>query len=206
MGMLHSQRGAALITALMLTTLSLVIAVALLTMITTGTRVAASQKRYRSSLTAAHGGLDLFTREIMPRLFQGGVPAGTLERDFSGIELKLVQDACLSQKLLFPASAWTSCSQARAAGDPARAPDVSFRLAGVPPAKGFLVTSKILDTVPGNTDRSGLDLLDAGGAVASLDEVIRPQHVPAMYNIAVQGMREEQGVREKARLSVLYAY
>lgn len=205
MAILRSEQGAALITALMLTMLSLVIAMALLTMIITGTRVSGSQKRYRSSLTAAQAGLELFGREIMPRLFQG-TPGSKLAVEFPGIDLKVVQDACLSQKLLLPSSSWTVCNPAQLSSDPAQAPDVSFRLAGEPPAKGFLVSSKIVDTLPGNTDLSGMDLLDAAGAVAAQDEVIRPQHVPAMYNISVQGVREERGVREKARLSVLYAY
>ncbi|WP_224957651.1 pilus assembly protein PilX [Geomonas subterranea] len=203
---LRSDRGAALITALMLTTLSLVIAMALLSTIITGTHVAASQKRYRSSLTAAQGGVDLFTREIMPRLFQADYDPAAFVRDFTGLDLKVALSPCLRQKLTSPPSAWSSCDQAQASPDPAQAPDLTFRLAGLPPATGFNISTKIVDTVPGNTDRSGYYLLDAGGAVAAQDDVIRPQHVPALYNIRVQGMREEPGVREKARLSVLYAY
>ncbi|WP_246043762.1 pilus assembly protein PilX [Geomonas edaphica] len=192
-------------TALMLTALSLVIAVALLTMITAGTQVSASQKRYHSSLSAARGAVDLFTQELMPRLFQPETTIVDLEREFSGIELHVKLDACLRQKLTLSPGSWTACSAAQASNDPAAAPDVSFRLAGLPAARGFTVTTKIVDTVPGNTDRSGYDLLDAGGAVAAQDEVVRPQHVPAMYHLGVQGSREGQ-TRERARLSVLYAY
>ncbi|MBJ6749617.1 pilus assembly protein PilX [Geomonas anaerohicana] len=206
MAALRCQRGAALITALMLTTLSLVIAMALLSTIIAGTQVAASQKRYRSALTSAHGGLDLFTSEILPRLFQSGYGTSDFERDFPGIDLKVALDPCLQQKLTLPRADWSACSDVQASPDPAQAPETSFRLAGEPPATGFNVSTKIIDTVPGNTDRSGYYLLDAGGAVAGQDDVIRPQHVPAMYNIYVQGVREEEGTREKARLSVLYAY
>ncbi|EKD59392.1 MAG: type IV pilus assembly protein PilX, partial [uncultured bacterium] len=42
--------------------------------------------------------------------------------------------------------------------------------------------------------------------VSSRDDTVHPRHVPAMYNLSVQGVREEAGSREKARLSVLYAY
>lgn len=206
MAALRSERGAALITALMLTTLSLVIAMALLTTIITGTHVAASQKRYRSSLTAAQGGVDLFTREIVPRLFQSDYGAASFEKDFPGLDLKVTPSPCLRQKLTLPVSGWTSCDQAQASPDPVRAPDVSFRLAGLTPAAGFSISTKIVDTTPGNTDHSGYYLLDAGGAVAAQDDVIRPQHAPTMYTIRVQGRREESGVQEKARLSVLYAY
>ncbi|GFO63904.1 pilus assembly protein PilX [Geomonas paludis] len=201
-----SEKGAALITALMLTTLSLVIAMALLSTIIAGTQVAASQKRYRSALTSAHGGLDLFTSEILPRLFQTGYGSSDFQRDFAGIDLKVTLDPCLQQKLTLRRAEWSACNEAQAGPDPAQAPETSFRLAGEPPTAGFNVSTKIIDTVPGNTDRSGYYLLDSGGAVAAQDDVIRPQHVPAMYNIYVQGTREEVGSREKARLSVLYAY
>ena len=205
MGILRSQGGAALITALMLTMLSLVIALALLTMVTTGTQVSASQKRYRSSLTAAHGGVELLTRELMPRILKGD-PLATLSSDYSPIDLKVPQGDCLRQKLEQPKGKWNSCSAAQASGDPWQAPDISFRLSGLPSEKGFSVTTKILDTIPGNSDRSGNDLLELGDSVAGKDEAIHPQHVPAMYNLSVQGVREEEGAREKARLSVLYAF
>lgn len=204
MRIFDSEQGAALITALMLTVLALVIAMALLTMITAGTHVTASQKRYRSSLTAAQGGMEFFVAEIIPRLLQSDLPVSKLEAEFSSIDLKVVKDDCLKQKLTLPASAWTKCSPAQVSTDPAQAPEASFRLAG-DRNRGFIVSTKIVDTVPGNTDRSGYDL-DAGGAVAAQEDVIRPQHVPTMYNLSVQGMREEPGLREKARLSVLYAY
>lgn len=206
MATIRSESGAALITALMLTTLALVIAMALLSTIIAGTQVAASQKRYRSALTSAHGGLDLFTSEILPRLFQSGYGNSDFQRDFPGIDLKVMLDPCLQQKLVLSRAEWSACSDAQANPDPSLAPDTTFRLAGEPPATGFNVSTKIIDTVPGNTDRSGYYQLDAGGAVAAQDDVIRPQHVPAMYNMYVQGMRGEQGTREKARLAVLYAY
>ena len=205
MAILRSQEGAALITALMLTMLSLVIALALLTMITTGTQVSSSQKRYRSSLTAAQGGVELLARELMPRIMTGD-PLAALANDYSLIELKVPENDCLRQKLEQPKGQWSSCSAAQASGDPGEAPDISFRLSGLPKEKGFRVTTKIVDTVPGNTDRSGNDLLQSGDSVTGNDEAIRPQHVPAMYNILVQGVREEEGTREKARLSVLYAF
>ncbi|BCG47850.1 hypothetical protein GEOBRER4_n2699 [Citrifermentans bremense] len=205
MAILRSEGGAALITALMLTMLTLVIALTLLTIITAETRVSGSQKRYRSSLAAAQGGVELLTAEIVPRLFQSW-SLDDLKDDYSSIELQLQATDCLKQKLEEPADRWNKCSTAQASTDPAQAPDVSFRLAGEAPAKGFVVTSKIIDTTPGNSDSSGNDLLDPGGSVTSNDQIVRPRHVPAMYNLSVQGVREEVGSREKARLSVLYAY
>lgn len=203
---LRSQQGAALVTALMLTVLALVIAMALLTMTTVHTDVSASRKRYLSSVGAARGGVELLAREILPRLLQNPGEVAVMEEQHSLIALKVNLSDCLKQKLDRPAAGWNKCSAAEASANAARAPDVVFRLSGVPPAKGFTVTSKIIDTVPGNTDRSGNELLDEGNSVATRDEVIRPQHVPAIYNLSVQGSREETGMREKANLSVLYAY
>lgn len=205
MAILRSEGGAALITALMLTMLTLVIALTLLTIITAETRVSGSQKRYRSSLAAAQGGVELLTAEIVPRLFQSW-SLDDLKDKYSPIELQLQDGECLKQKLEEPADRWNKCSTSQASIDPAQAPDVSFRLAGDAPAKGFVVTSKIIDTTPGNSDSSGNDLLDPGGSVTSNEQIVRPRHVPAMYNLSVQGVREEVGSREKARLSVLYAY
>ena len=205
MTILRSQDGAALITALMLTMVALVIALALLTMINTGTQLSASQKRYRSSLTAAQGGVELLTRELVPRLLRGD-PLADLADDYSLIELKLPPNDCLRQKLELPKGQWSNCSAAQACGDAAQTPDISFRLSGLPKEKGFRVTTKIVDTIPGNSDRFGGDLLETGDSVAGREDVIRPQHVPGMYNITVQGVREEEGSREKANLSVLYAF
>jgi len=205
MGILRSQVGAALITALMLTMLALVIALTLLTVVGTGIKVSAGQKRYKSSMTAAQGGVELLTREIMPRIFRGDA-YGVLEKEYSLIDLAFPKDDCLRQKLDEPTAKWNKCGTTRTSTDPGQAPDLSFRLSGVAPEKGFSVTSKILDTVPGNSDRNSSEFLDQGDSVTGKDEVIHPQHVPAMYNISVQGVREEEGVREKARLSVLYAY
>jgi hypothetical protein len=42
--------------------------------------------------------------------------------------------------------------------------------------------------------------------VSGKEEIVHPQHVPGIYNLSVQGEREGGASREKARLSVLYAY
>lgn len=202
---LKGEKGAALVTALMLTVLSLVIALALLYIVSAGTKLTASQKRYRTALAAAHGGVELVTLELVPRLLQKTPDsASTLQNDFSLISLKLPGYNCLQQKLVSPTSAWSACSSAQLNPDPALSPDFSFVLGGVGQSDGYRVTAKILDTVPGNTDTGGNDLLDAGSPVTGMEEGIHPQHVPALFNIAVKGVGGAP--REKAGLSLLYAY
>jgi len=201
---LHGEKGAALVTALMLTVLSLVIALALLYTISAGTKLSASQKRYRTALAAAHGGVELVTLELMPRLLQGDPAPSSLQSDFSLISLSLPGYGCLQQKLGAPASAWSACSASQRDPDPALSPDFSFVLGGTAESDRYAVTVKILDTVPGNTDTGANDLLDAGNSVAGTEEGVHPQHVPGLFNIAVQGVGGAQ--REKARLSLMYAY
>lgn len=201
---LRNQDGAALVTALLLTMLALIIALSLLYTVNMGTRVSASQKRYKNALAAANGGVEVLTKEIIPLLLQEKTQED-LEGTFSLIELKFPPDnGCLTQKLNVATANWTKCSVAQSSADPTRSPDLSFSLSALPANEpGFAVSTKIVDTVPGNSDKSGIDL-DQGSSVAGNDDGIRPQHVPAMFNLSVQGTRKN--TREKASLSVLYAY
>lgn len=204
--------GAALVTALMLTVLSLVVALTLLYTVTSGVRISASQKRYRSALAAAHGGVELVTQEIISRLLRldplkhsGPESLEGLEDDFSLIRLSFPAYGCLQQKLGNPTAGWSAACAAQAASDIAEQPDFSFTLgADHPSESGYRVTMKIVDTVPGNTDSTGFDLLDPGSSVAGREEIIHPQHIPSMFNLSVQGVGD--GPQERARLSVLYAY
>jgi hypothetical protein len=205
MSRLRNQDGAAMVLALMLTMMALVISLALLYSVTSGTKISASQKRYRSALAAAHGGMEVLTREIIPRLFLVESKE-SLEGSFADIDLRLPQYDCLQQKLNSPTAQWSACSPDQVSPDPAHSPDATFKLSGaMPQEKGFDLATKIIDSVPGNSDKGDQGLLDPGAAVAGSDEVVHPQHVPGLYNIMVQGAREG-GSREKARLSVLYAY
>lgn len=204
MRILRCRDGAALITALMLTMLALVIAMALLSTVITGTRIAASQKRYRSALAAAQGGVELLTREIVPRLFAMEATPLSVSHDFLLIDLQLPRYACLQEKLHNPTATWKKCEE-QVSSDPAVLPDVTFRLGGQLPHSGFDVSTKIVDTIPGNSDKHDIGL-DAGLSTSGKDEVVQPRHVPGIYNISVQGVREGGGGREKASLTVLYAY
>ena len=201
---LRGKEGAALVTALLLTMLSLVIAMALLYTVTMGSKISAGQKRYRSALAAAHGGVELLTMEIFPALFLPSATQDKVQGNFAPISMQLPQYGCLQQKLNNPTAQWSADCDASA--DPAQSPDVTFMLSGQPGEQGFSVSAKIVDTALGNTDNVSDSLLDVGLSAAGKDEVIHPQHVPGLYNLAVQGGRAEGASREKARLSVLYAY
>jgi len=203
---LSNSHGAALVTALMLTMLALVISMALLYSVTNATKTTASQKRYRTALAAAHGGVDLLTMEIIPRLLQSNSAQSSIVSDFSQLGMQLPQYACLQQKLSTPTAGWGgACTPVQGSADPSQLPDILFSLNGYQEAS-FSLSAKVVDSVPGNSDLSGNDQLDLGLGTSGRDEVIHPQHVPGVYSLAVQGVRDGGGQNEKARLSVLYAY
>jgi len=214
MAKVRGEEGAALVTALLLTLLTLVIATALLYSVTLGTKSTASHRRYSTALAAAEGGVDVLAKEIIPRLFSislaGSLTDGSLrdmEHKLSFMHLEFQRDPdtgqCLQQKLTSRTEEWDKCEEKMKNSDPAKFPDVTFVLEGSAPSAQYRVSTKIVDTSPGNSFLGGLDL-DAGGAVDWKDDGIYPEHVPYLYSIGVQG--ESVTSKEKARLSVLYAY
>lgn len=200
----RDEKGIALVTALMLTLISLTIAMALLYMITQGITTSAAQKRYHTSLEAAHGGVELFAKEIVPRLLKGDA-AATLASDFSAIGLSISSSACLTQKLNMGTTDWSSCGAGSTTSDPKVAFDMTFRLNGAAGMGSFKIYSKIVDTTPGNSDSSGIDYLDSGSGVTGTSSGVSPKHIPALYRIEVAG-EKEVNPNERALLSVLYAY
>jgi hypothetical protein len=65
------------------------------------------------------------------------------------------------------------------------------------------VYTKIVDTVPGNSDLSGLQLEGAG--VAETSPLVKPLQIPYIYRIEIQGERKNNPTAQ-ANLEVLYAY
>lgn len=67
----------------------------------------------------------------------------------------------------------------------------------------FIVYSKIVDTVSGNSDTGGLQL--EGGGVAESSSLLTPQHFPFIYRMEIQGERQNNSTTQ-ANIEVLYAY
>jgi hypothetical protein len=202
---LKNERGIALVTSLLLTLISLAIIMAILYMVTQGTKLSAAHKRYKNALEASYGGTELFTKQILPQVFTN-TTTGTLANQFSTYDMQLVSNKCFQAKLGMPTANWgADCSAASKTYDPTATPDLSIKLLGTDPQNAFRVFSKIVDTVPGNSDISGFALLDSGSGVTGSNAGISPMHIPAMYRIEVQGQKENNP-KEKSQLSVLYAY
>jgi len=208
MKILVNTQGVALVTALLLTLISLTITMGLLTFIIAGTKISASHKRYSNSLAAAYGGVEVAAKDLIPKIF-GNMTSSVLTSTFSNIHLSLQSsNACIRQKLNLPTSQWdivNTCLPGATSRNAAIAPDFTFTLSGQTSATNFNLSAKIVDTVPGNSDPSGTTMLDPGMAVAGTTPGISPMHLPAMLTIEVEGT-QGNNPQEKADLSALYAY
>ena len=143
MEFIKNERGIALVTSLMLTLISLTIVMALLYMVTQGIATSAAHKRYHSSLAASHGGVEVFTKEILPRILKGDL-ATALTSDFAGISLLIPTSACLDDKMNKSTGGWTNCGVQASSIDAKTNFDVSFKLNGPPLQPKYIVYSKIL--------------------------------------------------------------
>ena len=201
---IRNEQGIALVTALMLTFLSLVIILALMYIISQGTKVSAANKRYKSALEASYGGAEVFTKQIIPQLLGVG-GAASLTTILAGGTPVFGDTACVQNKLNLAPEQWASCGAAAKTMDAKSAFDAQFTLRGQAGQPNFSIYAKIVDTQKGNSDMSGIESLDAGAGVAYGASGVSPMHMPAVYRIEVQGERDTNPL-EKAKLSVLYVY
>lgn len=202
--------------ALILALIALAIVSALIFMVTQGSSISGIMKRYETANEAAKGGVEIFTKDLVTETLRENLP--TRMNDFNGANpyLKMVTSAsdCLYKKLTNPTVDWGGCSTAF---DPKTVPDISFTLSGPDPtdhSKDFNVFVKVVDTVGGNTDLSGLDL--EGFGVVEGGGLITPGLEPYMYRIEIQAEQNPskttgqvtagKAASERANLSVLYAY
>jgi len=206
-----NERGVALVTALMLMLVILAICMSMLYMVMQSTKSSASQKRYSTSVAASYGGTEVL-KDIMPRLMgystvRSALPTVT---GFNNINLAFPSASsdldCLTQKLKKNPSEWTACGEANKTVNAKSNPDFTFTLKGLTADTGYKVYTKIVNTVAGNSDQSGVDYLESGLGVAQAGGgIIAPQHFPSIFTIEVSG-EKELNAKERSELSVLYAY
>lgn len=201
--LLGNERGIALITALMLALISLTIASAVLYLLMMQSKASGAHKRYKTSLEAAHGGVQLITSGLIPAMFDPAKSVTSLEAEFASVQLDLSADSCLRQKLDGPSSGWSACQAASQSNDPKQMPDMAFRLPGVN-GPGYKVYAKIVDATKGNSDTSGI-VLDSAAAVTGSSPGVKVKHVPALYRIETEG-ESIANTKEKASLTVFYSY
>jgi Tfp pilus assembly protein PilX len=196
----RNQRGVALITALMFTLICLTIIMGMMYLLTRGIQSSASNKRYKTALEASYGGAEIALKEVIPQVFQG-YSSSQLQSTFGGVNLQAGSNTCLNDKLNHSSGAWSlSCSKTL---DAKTSPDFTMQLQAQG-SQPYNIYTKIVDTVAGNSDTSGLQL--EGSGVAESSSLITPQHFPYLYRVEVQAERATANAQEKAVLSVQYAY
>ncbi len=201
---IRNNKGVALVTSLMFTLLTLTIVMALLYMVTAGIQASGQNKKYRTAVEASYGGTDITIKDVLPVMLQNYSSAtfiNDVQGAFTGVSLQVLSDSkCLQSKLVKKTADWDStCSST---SDPKKSPDLQMTLQPVS-GNPFIVTSKIVDTVAGNSDTSGLQL--EGSGVAESSPLLTPKSIPYVYRIEVQGERQTNATSQ-ANLEVLYAY
>ncbi len=199
------KKGAALITVVALIVVTSAMVAAVYYFIRRGIEVSGLQKKYQTAREASLGGLDVFTKEILPMAISGTTLANVVA-SFNTITSAQVQqgatNTCFSNKLLLSTASWAGgCSNTL---DAKSSPDIRFVVSGIAPARPFEVYTKIIDTVAGNSSTSGITL-EGQGAAESQTGMITAQHFPYMYRMEVQSERQNDAT-EKANFTVLYAY
>jgi len=224
---LKDEKGVALITSLLLTMLSLTVVLTALYLMTMSTKQSGLSKRYKTALQASYGGTDIMVKDLIPQILKNAdalanATDSTVASVIQGIvvnypglsDLKVgpnyasqtIAGDCLRQKLLNSPlnNGWqiagTACSSSI---KPKDLPDFTFTVPASTGSTPYTIYSKIVDTVVGNSDMSGVSL--GGAGVADSQNAIVPQHIPYVFRVEVQAERTTKAT-ENANLSVLYAY
>lgn len=203
---LKNQNGIALVTALLLTLVTLAVIMAVFYLLNLQTKTSAAEKVYNTALQAAYGDSELFVKDLIPSLFPGETNV-SLENRFSVISLDIgPSDACIQDKLHYSTDKWTNCtSPDNKTQQPDRMPDATVILKG--DSQNYRVYSKIVDTVVGNTDGSGVtDRYTSGdGVTGKGGGNLDGKRIPYLYTVEIQA-EGATNPKEKAQLEVLYAY
>jgi hypothetical protein len=222
---LHNEKGIALVTSLMFTALCLVITMALLYMVTAGSRSSGALKRYRTVTEAAYGGTDIVLKDLISASFaykqySAQYPGGFnnyMKNTYMASLNSADVSSCLRTKLESPKSTWPANCQ-NVTSPINNNWDIKFQLTAASGTTPFTVYSRIVDdmgyklsvfenhsakvkTIAGNSTVSLYSL--EGTSVTEASGVTVP-HYPYMYRMEIQAERPNSS--EKSKISVQYAY
>ena len=208
MTMLHEKRAMALVTVLAIITIATIMLMIIFYYVQKGTEISALQRRYSTAKEASFGAIEVLTKEIIPVAISGSNLDATLSRFTTITTASVTQGAdnpCFRNKLTKSSTSWgdEGATNCEAGLDPKTNPDLRFTLrsSGGQP---FTIFTKIVDTVPGNSNTSGVEL-EGLGVAQSGSGMITAQHFPYLYRIEVQGERQ-QNPDERANFEILYGY
>ncbi|HBE44066.1 MAG TPA: hypothetical protein DDW17_01100 [Deltaproteobacteria bacterium] len=200
-----SKRGMAYVTVAAIIVISAIIITSVYYFVFKGTQVSGLQKKYQTAKEASFGGLDVMTKEIISSTI-GGTSLSSIIAGYTvtttALVNQIVTDACFTSKLTTETSSWpTGCDSTV---DAKTSSDIRFTLSGVAPASPYDVYAKIVDTVVGNSNTSGI-VLEGMGTAESTSGMITSQHFPYVYRIEIQG-EKQANPNERSILTVLYGY
>lgn len=237
MTLIRNEKGVALVMVVIIALIGLMMVSTLLFMVTQGTRISGFQRVFRTTDEAGLGGVQIATQVIKDNIFYAktGQPLVPITSGVLSVVMPNpggTSDACLIQKLTSPRGAWDTSNKSTIPYDPAnptidptkyywtqcpdsraltidadQTPDFTFTLPGVAIGQTFTVYTKILDTVKGNTEESGISAgpLGGTGVVSSSDNFSSPAAVPTLYRIEVQA-QDATNPQQRSKYSVLYAH
>ncbi len=193
---LGNERGLALVMALVLGLVGMLMITAILYMVGTGTWIGGSKKRYQTALSASHGAMTFFAREVIQRGL-GGTSLTALEAAYPGMLSRNASDVNFAKKLSETGTLGVS-------GYPGDNPDATLTFTFTAPTPNMTINTAIVGTSRGNSGTSS-NVLVGGGVVNNSSGTVTPQHIPYLYQTEVQ---TQSGIfaRERARLSGIYVY
>jgi hypothetical protein len=226
---IRNKDGVALVLVLMIVVISAGLLAAVMYYALTGTEISGLQRKYQTSKEASLGAIDIFTKELVPRVIaeQGtaglsAIVAGLTSAPgiVNSVVANSTNDACFQAKLSLPSTCWSTCLPGcgTGCGSCAASPnatttnanenaDITFNLLSVAGGRPFEVNLKIIDTVDGNSSTSPVNLGGSAGVVPAMQATKEITHHPFLYTMVTEG-KLQGGDNEAARANfeVLYAY
>jgi hypothetical protein len=213
------KRGMALILVLMIVVISAGLLAAVMYYALTGTEISGLQRKYQTSKEASLGAIDIFTKELIPRVIfdQGTTTLSTITAGLiaapgivNSVTASATNDPCFLSKLSLPTASWVGCgpnATTTKVGEDTDNPDITFNLLSVAGGRPFEVRLKIIDTVDGNSSSSPVNLGGSAGVVPALQATKPITHHPFLYTMVTEGKLQGTGnTAERANFEVLYAY
>jgi len=207
---MNGDRGIALVLALVVVSVAAGIFAAVMYFSLTGTEMSGLQRKYQSSKEASLGAIDIMTKDVLPRVISGttlssAVSGMVLPSVLPAIQAAAAKDTCFARELTTATSGWPG-GTCDCGPDATVNSDIVFNLkSSASSTRPFVVSVKIVDTVAGNSDKSGIVLELASGVVDDASSIIKIQHFPYLYTIATDA-RPQNSTTERANIEVLYAY
>jgi hypothetical protein len=213
---ISGKRGMALILVLMIVVISAGLLAAVMYYALTGTEISGLQRKYQTSKEASLGAIDIFTKELVPRVIfdQGTTTLSTIASGLtaapgivSSVTASATNDPCFLSKLSSPTASWTGCGANATTTNANDDADITFNLLSVAGGRPFEVKLKIIDTVDGNSSSSPVNLGGSGGVVPALQATKPITHHPFLFTMVTEGKLQGTGnTAERANFEVLYAY